>query len=861
MSETRSTSWRVIAATAVIASCVVLVAPSSAASDPGTGSISGTVLDAQGQPLGNVCVWVQNVAGTTTDGAGQYFVDNVPVGQHRVQFSECGVEPTHLTQWYLGADEESTATPVDVVDQTNTTLSDVHMVQGVSVTGTVTDTTNAPVKDIRVELQPQDPSNSYNSGNTDIDGRYRTGPVASGRYKVRFVDNQYPARYAFEYWNDVYIGADAQTLDLQVTNGPVVANIDAQMTYGATVTGTATNENSQPLSQICVNVESPGEQRQYLGGATTDLFGKYSISGLPPVSAVVYFHDCNNPSAYVDQWFNGTTDRDSAQQIALNPGGTQSGVNAQMTLGAKISGTVTGTGGAPVANICVQSVMGSENDRRGVAWDQTDASGNYELEALEPGTHRVQMMDCNNVGPYLDQWYSGSDSIDGATAIELTAGQSRTGVNAQMQLASQITGTVRNTGGTPLEHVCVQASTDGFVGGMADTGSDGTYSIKLSRGGKYKVQFVDCGDPDDEPPVPGGTYLAQWWGGGLEPSTARTIDVVTGATVDNIDATLTEAAGTGTVSGRITNVRGEPLTACIALYLPFNHVRFAMTDDSGDYVFNGVPTGTWAIAFVGCGSEDALPVIPDTGGTGVFFEARWYDGVPLVLGDKGPDPIAQGANFVTISPNESVKADACFGCGSIEVKPPVIGDGYILVDFDTTGLAKAAGPNAAARTDLTYSVACESKTGKATRASQADFPVKVSGFTPGAPYVCSARVLSNNVAVADSTTFEVTVGKATPAVPSNTVPADPATPAEPSQPSDNTGGNTAPQTQPTSQPTSGYTPARLAYTGGNIAAVVALAVFMVLMGVGVVATTTRTNPVTNDAEPPRSRRPHRPRQR
>lgn len=835
-----------MAATAVIATCVVLGAPSSAASDPGTGSISGTVLDAQGQPLGNVCIWVQNVAGTTTDGAGQYFVDNVPVGQHRLQFSECGAEPTYLTQWYLGADDESTATPVEVVDQANTTLSDVHMVQGVSVTGTVTDTTNAPVKDIRVELQPQDPSNSHNSGHTDLNGQYRTGPVASGRYKVRFVDNQYPARYASEYWNDVYIGADAQSLDLQVANGPVVANIDAQLTYGATVTGNVTNQGSQPLNQICANAESPGEQRQYLGGATTDPSGNYSISGLPPVGVVVYFHDCNNPPAYVDQWYNGVTDRDSAQQIALNPGGTQSGVNAQMKLGAKISGTVTGTGGAPVANICVQSVMGSENNWRGVAWDQTDASGNYELEALEPGTHRVQMMDCNNVGPYLDQWYSGSDSIDSANAIELTPGQSRTGVNAQMQPASQITGTVRNTGGTPLGGICVQAITDDFVGGMADTGSDGTYSIKLARGGKYKVQFVNCGNKDDEPQVPGGTYLAQWWGGGLEPSTAKTFSVSTAATVDNIDATLTEAGGTGTISGRITNLRGEPLEACVALYLPFDHVLFTAADDSGNYTFEDVPTGTWTIVFVGCGSEDKLPVIPDAGGTGVLFNAMWYDGAPLVLGDKGPDPIVQGATFITVGPNEMLKADACFGCGSVTVKPPVIGNDFILVDFDTTGLATGAGKNSTPQAGLTYSVACQSKTGKPTSATQDSFPVKVSGFTPGAPYVCSARVLSNNVAVADSTTFEVTVGKATPAVPSNTVPADPATPAEPTQPSEggNGGdtGNTAAQTQPTSQPTSGYTPARLAYTGGNIAAVMALAVFMVLMGVGVVATTTRTNP-------------------
>lgn len=835
MDWNRSLLGRAVAATAVIASCVTFGAPPAASSDPGTGSISGTVLDDQGMPLGGVCVYAQNVTGTMTGPGGTYLIDNVPAGQHRVQFSDCNPAPTYLTQWYLGAADESTAALVNVADQANTALADVHMVPGVSVTGTVTDTANSPLQDIRVELQPQDPPNDYISGYTDSNGQYRTGPVKDGQYKVRFVDNRYPAQYAAEFWNDEYLEADAQSLDLRVANGTLVTGIDAQLGDGATIAGNVRDQDSSPLSQVCVNAMTPHPDDHHLAGANTDASGNYSISGLPPVSTVVSFHDCNSPATHADQWYDGVTDRDDAQHLSLSPGTTLNGIDAQMTLGATISGKVTGTGGAPAANICVQAVTGTDDDWNSVGWAQTDASGNYELERLPPGTHRVNFEDCNDTGPYLEQWYSGSDSFDRATTIELTAGQSRTGVNVQLQPAALITGTVTDTGGTPLEGTCVQATTDSFVGGMAETGSDGTYSITLSRSGKYKVQFVDCGDQNAEPPIPGGTYLAQWWGGGLEPASAKTVEVSTGATVDSIDAKLTTAGGTGTVSGRITNVRGEPLEACVALYLPFDHVRFVQTDADGRYAFSDVPTGTWTLAFVGCGSDDVAPVIPDTGATGVFFNAVWYDGVPLELGDKGPDPITQGATLITIAPKESFTADVCFGCGSVTVKPPEIGKDFILVDFDTTGLAPDGGLNARAGNELTYSVGCESTKGTPTSASQGSFPVKVSGFTPGAPYVCSARILSNGVEVADSTTFEVTVGSATPAAPDETDD-DPTTPSQPGD----TGGDGTGESIPASSEQPVSSPVKLAYTGSNTVAMVTLAVFLILIGAGAVAATMRT---------------------
>ncbi len=295
------------------------------------------------------------------------------------------------------------------------------------------------------------------------------------------------------------------------------------------------------------------------------------------------------------------------------------------------------------------------------------------------------------------------------------------------------------------------------------------------------------------------------------------------------------------MSGTVKNVRGEGLAAVVVLYLPSDHVRFQISDENGKFSFTDVPTGTWTIGYLGQGDNDVVPVIPDAPGSNVSFSAKWYkDALLSVDGNDGPDPIAQGATLVTISAGSMLDASTCFGCGSVIVKPPVIGDDYILVDFADLGLVPTNNQNSSAEAALTYRVACDSDSGKSTSATQDSYPVRVSGFTPGAPYVCSAQVLSNGLEVSSSAAFEVTVGKATPATPA----ADPASNADSfptSDPSNEASQPTGATSTGSSSPTA--SPAKLAYTGANIVALVIIGLFMVLMGLGVALTSMRLGSV------------------
>ncbi|MCB1013234.1 MAG: carboxypeptidase regulatory-like domain-containing protein, partial [Microthrixaceae bacterium] len=236
---------------AVIAATTLFGLPGSASAAPGVGSVSGNVVDELGSPLQNVCVMVENQSSTTTDSSGNFSITDLPEGQHRIQYSDCNDPRVYVTQWYLGAADESGAQYVDVVDSTDTPLSTVTMQPGVSVSGTVTDSGGSPIENIEVRLDPQGPYNS-SSTMTDSNGDYRVGPVTDGQYDLTFEDTEYPQRYAAERWDDAYAEDSASTLDLMVTNGTELTGLDAQLAAASTISGNVQDESSNGLVDICV---------------------------------------------------------------------------------------------------------------------------------------------------------------------------------------------------------------------------------------------------------------------------------------------------------------------------------------------------------------------------------------------------------------------------------------------------------------------------------------------------------------------------------------------------------------------------------------------------------------------------------
>ena len=159
-----------------------------------------------------------------------------------------------------------------------------------------------------------------------------------------------------------------------------------------------------------------------------------------------------------------------------------------------------------------------------------------------------------------------------------------------------IAGRVTGPGGGPLADVCVT------VGGpfgypyspspiaSARTPADGTYTLSAPAG-TYMVAFADCGGRD---------LVTSYWGGARYGSGSR-LTIGEGEHRSGIDGAL--VAG-GSMSGRVTNTSGEPLSSSHVLLrlggpmgASYPEDTYVQSKPDGTWVARGVPAGTYHVSF------------------------------------------------------------------------------------------------------------------------------------------------------------------------------------------------------------------------------------------------------------------------
>ena len=217
--------------------------------------------------------------------------------------------------------------------------------------------------------------------------------------------------------------------------------------------------------------------------------------------------------------------------------------------------------------------------------------------------------------------------------------------------------------------------------------------------------------------------------------------------------------GVGTISGRIVNVNGDGHVDRLRRHVPAQRLRAVRAGrrPTARYTVSNLPSGTYALAFLGCGEGDGdpQPLVRDPQSSVTSYQAVWWNGVPLSLenSEGGPDPMAQGANLVTVQPGQHLTGyDWCFGCTAITITSITPGDGSLTVAF-TTSLPPAGAPGgvAPAADARIYTVTCTSSNGGVTgSASGPASPITVTGLTPGATYTCRVAASDGSVTVASS---------------------------------------------------------------------------------------------------------------
>ena len=563
---------------------------------PNTGSFSGTVINGASGPLSGIIVsafvhgTTDQVAYARTGADGTYSFPAIPVGTYDVEFNSYGGV---VTQWYSGAKTQSAATPVAVTLGHATSGIGATMLSSIgSISGTVTDTSSASLANICVTAQYGSGTVSY--ATTAADGTYAISGVQAGSYTVEFADCATPAGYVAQWYKGA--ASKSASTPVIVAGGATTTAINASMAaiVRGSIAGRVTDSSLAPVSGVCVDAFSASVYggTYPVGQMPTAADGTYSITGLQPgVYTVSFGTACQNGASYAPQWYSGATSQAAATSITVTAGSVTPSINATMRPGGAISGTVTDSSSASVANICV-GVYGASPSNSGTSFGSatTGVDGTYSVEGLATGTYTVELTSCG-AGNFANQWYSGAAAQATATTVTVTAGSTTSAINATMQAGGTISGTVTDAASAPLSGVCVVANTgSGFGNGSSFdlTAVDGTYSMTGLAPGSYAVGFsTQCSST--------GNYANQFYPGVATQAAGTPLVIGVGTAATGINARMQVPAS---LAGMVTDGSGHPVMACVNAYQAGQSAGQAQTQSDGTYVISGLTAGSYAVEVI-----------------------------------------------------------------------------------------------------------------------------------------------------------------------------------------------------------------------------------------------------------------------
>ncbi|MFN2562200.1 MAG: carboxypeptidase regulatory-like domain-containing protein [Jatrophihabitans sp.] len=472
---------------------------------PAAGALTGSVRDAQGNPLGGVEVQIQGpdpVAdwSATTRADGTYRIDRLP-GQ---DYTVCA----EVDHGYVGGAAQYgyvyTCRPgtVTVVAGQTTTGASVVLTAAGAISGKVTDVSGHPLKGVSVDI---------GSGTVDTasDGTYEFTDLYPRSYTVCF----YPPSDTGDLGGSSTSGYLGQCFHDQPTSGtpdPVAVTsnhlsvADAKLPAGGAISGTVTDSDGAPVAGLYVSLATGPRG----GNTVTAADGTYKLGGLPSGTYTVCFEPVNDGTdqpGHLPSCYDGVAPGDPGTPVDVTAGSTTT-IDGQVPIAGGVHGVVKDSTGHPLTNVNLSltsnSVVGS--------FATTDSSGSYSMIGLRPGTYALCVgADFSTTGgapaPY---GYAGNQCHD----VVVSAGW--TVANETLIANGVITGTV-TSGGSAAANVTVHVTGQDVDGDLTTTADDGTYTTTALAPGTYTVCFSD----------PYGRYVARCFDSVTPPATATPVTV------------------------------------------------------------------------------------------------------------------------------------------------------------------------------------------------------------------------------------------------------------------------------------------------------------------------------------------------
>ncbi|MBE2197125.1 MAG: carboxypeptidase regulatory-like domain-containing protein [Anaerolinea sp.] len=289
------------------------------------------------------------------------------------------------------------------------------------ITGVVTAGDNGlPLSSVYVVAYSLD--GVYQDGDfTNSQGQYELIGLAAGDYKIRF--QKLSSVYVTE-WYDNQPNFDSAT-PVAVSEGGTTANINATLDVGGEITGQITAaDTSLPLEDVRVVVyDSAGD---YVDTVYANTTGVYTVTRLAADSYRLKFEPYGTADAYLREYYNDKPTLETADSIAVALGQVVVGIDATLTRGGEIHGTVTdATTGVPLADVVVSAYIDSvgsscAGDFVLVNSATTDATGSYTLTRLPTGSYRLRFRPSSSgvSAAYLGEYYNNKPDLN--TAVPTT---------------------------------------------------------------------------------------------------------------------------------------------------------------------------------------------------------------------------------------------------------------------------------------------------------------------------------------------------------------------------------------------------------------------------------------------------------
>lgn len=548
--------------------------------------VSGTVTSASGgKPVRGICVSLGSSNGdvnafAVTGAAGTYRMDQIPTGTYYVDFSGgCGNTGSYSPQAYDNA-SVFLPQPIAVTAGQNVTGISAAMQPGATIAGTVKSQAGRGLSGICVFAA----SETNQGAGISKDGRYTVANLLPGQYQVEFL----PGCGNNADLAGVSFGSQSNPPAISAPVG-TTSGIDVVMPTAGNISGKILTKSGRHVAACVFAIPSSAlASNQPLVVSEFPSVGSYEDSNLVPGKYVVNFDPgCAGPSAYASQWYKDRPSLTGAARVRVRAGHTVTGISSALVKGGAITGRVTAAG-KPVSGVCVYGQSPTSFIDFGQAI--TNKAGDYDMTGLNSGMYELSFDPCGEGSATLAETVL-------TRLIAVKVPHTTTGANVVMPLGGDISGTV--LGGSPATaqpNLCVEAEeTNGLGANIAETGTNGEFTITNLPAGKYKVDIGGCGTLNN--------LAAQWYRDTPTYAHATVVSVASGQVTALTSVTL---ATNGAVSGTVTGPSHADLAGvCVTVSsILLQQPVVAVSRASGAYTLLGLPPSNYKIKFSsGCGAS------------------------------------------------------------------------------------------------------------------------------------------------------------------------------------------------------------------------------------------------------------------